>query len=56
MDRLNVIAGARYDNHSEYNDQLSPKLAVRYRLSDVTALKASVGYGVQSPGFPPALF
>ena len=51
VDRLNVIAGARYDNHSEYNDQLSPKLAVRYRLSDVTALKASVGYGFKAPDF-----
>lgn len=51
LEGMNVIAGARYDNHSEYNDQLSPKLAIRYRLSGAAALKASVGYGFKAPDF-----
>ena len=51
VERVNVIAGARYDNHSEYNDQLSPKLAIRYRLSDAIALKGSIGYGFKAPDF-----
>ncbi len=50
-ERLNVIAGARFDNHSEYNNQFSPKLAMRYRLSNAIALKGSVGYGFKAPDF-----
>lgn len=50
-ERLNVIAGARFDNHSEYNNQLSPKLALRYELTDDIALKGSIGYGFKAPDF-----
>ena len=31
LEKLNIIAGARFDNHSEYNSQLSPKLSVLVR-------------------------
>ncbi|NAS30016.1 TonB-dependent receptor [Flavobacteriaceae bacterium R38] len=51
LDRLNVIAGVRFDNHSEYSNQLSPKLAVRYRINDYLATKVSVGYGFKAPDF-----
>ena len=27
LEKMNIIAGARFDNHSEYNSQLSPKLS-----------------------------
>ncbi|MCK0132196.1 TonB-dependent receptor [Flavobacteriaceae bacterium F08102] len=50
-DRLNIIAGARYDMHSEYTSQLSPKLALRYVLSNLVSLKGSVGYGFKAPDF-----
>ncbi len=50
-EKLNVIAGARFDNHSEYSNQLSPKLALRYELTDDIALKGSVGYGFKAPDF-----
>ncbi len=50
-EKLNIIAGARYDNHSEYSDQLSPKLAARYEINEKTALKGSVGYGFKAPDF-----
>jgi len=50
-DKLNVILGARFDNHSEYNSQFSPKTAIRYKLSDKVALKGSVGYGFKAPDF-----
>lgn len=50
-ERLNVIAGARFDNHSEYSNQFSPKLAMRYKLTDAFALKGSVGYGFKAPDF-----
>ena len=51
IERLNVIAGARFDNHSEYSNQFSPKLAMRYKLTDAIAVKGSVGYGFKAPDF-----
>ncbi|MBF4982997.1 TonB-dependent receptor [Nonlabens mediterrranea] len=50
-EKWNVIAGARYDNHSEYSDQFSPKLATLYQLNESIALKGSVGYGFKAPDF-----
>ncbi|QSS96084.1 TonB-dependent receptor plug domain-containing protein [Psychroflexus sp. ALD_RP9] len=51
LDQLNVIAGLRFDNHSEYSNQLSPKLAMRYQFNDQLAFKASVGRGFKAPDF-----
>ena len=51
IERLNVIAGARFDNHSEYSNQFSPKLAMRYKLTDAIAVKGSIGYGFKAPDF-----
>ncbi|WP_405397749.1 TonB-dependent receptor plug domain-containing protein [Maribacter sp. Asnod2-G09] len=51
IEKLNVIAGARFDNHSEYNNQFSPKLALRYQLNENLAIKGSVGYGFKAPDF-----
>ncbi len=50
-EKLNIILGARFDNHSEYKSQLSPKLAMRYDFNSKIAIKASVGYGYKAPGF-----
>lgn len=50
-DDLNIIAGARFDNHSEYSNQFSPKLAMRYQIHEAIALKGSVGYGFKAPDF-----
>ena len=49
--KLNVILGARFDDHSEYQSQFSPKGAIRYKLNDKIALKTSVGYGFKTPDF-----
>ncbi|WOI21815.1 TonB-dependent receptor plug domain-containing protein [Nonlabens ulvanivorans] len=51
LERLNMIVGARFDNHSEYSNQLSPKLALRYKINDAIAVKGSVGYGFKAPDF-----
>ncbi|TLP79772.1 TonB-dependent receptor plug domain-containing protein [Maribacter sp. ACAM166] len=51
IERLNIITGARFDNHSEYSNQFSPKLAMRYKLTNAFAVKASVGYGFKAPDF-----
>ncbi len=50
-DKLNLILGARFDNHSEYKSQFSPKAAVKYNFSDKFSIKSSVGYGFKAPDF-----
>ncbi|MEP3211384.1 MAG: TonB-dependent receptor [Maribacter sp.] len=49
--KLNLILGARFDNHSEYQSQLSPKVAINYKLSDAISFKGSIGYGFKAPDF-----
>ncbi len=49
--KLNIIAGARFDSHSEYNSQLSPKISARYSITRNIALKGSVGSGFKAPDF-----
>ncbi len=49
--RLTVIAGGRYDSHSQYASQFSPKLSGRYELSQTLALRGSVGVGFKAPDF-----
>ncbi|WP_350287868.1 TonB-dependent receptor [uncultured Croceitalea sp.] len=51
LEKLNLIAGARFDNHSVYNSQLSPKLSARYDISSTIAIKGSVGSGFKAPDF-----
>ncbi len=51
MSKLDVIAGARYDVHSVYHSQFSPKLAISYKLSDKFVLLASTGKGYKAPDF-----
>lgn len=51
LKKLNIIVGARFDNHSEYSNQLSPKLAIRYEINENFALKSSLGYGFKAPDF-----
>jgi outer membrane receptor for ferrienterochelin and colicins len=55
-EKWNVLAGFRYDNHSEYASQLSPKLAVNYKINTSLSLKGSVGYGYKAPDFRQLFF
>lgn len=48
---LNIIAGARFDKNSIYNAQLSPKIAVAYKINPSFILKGSVGAGFKAPDF-----
>lgn len=50
-ERWNIIAGFRYDNHSVYASQFSPKLAANYKINENLSLKSSVGYGYKAPDF-----
>ncbi len=50
-EKLNVIIGARFDKHSEYQSQFSPKVAIRYAFTDKIAVRGSAGYGFKAPEF-----
>lgn len=49
--KVNVIAGARFDKNSIYNAQLSPKIAVAYKINPSLILKGSIGAGFKAPDF-----
>ncbi|WDF54256.1 TonB-dependent receptor plug domain-containing protein [Mucilaginibacter sp. KACC 22063] len=49
--KLNVIAGGRFDAHSVYRSQFSPKLALSYQLSDKFVILGSTGKGYKAPDF-----
>lgn len=51
LEKLNVLVGARFDNHNEYASQFSPKLAMRYDFTSKLAVKTSIGYGFKAPDF-----
>jgi outer membrane receptor for ferrienterochelin and colicins len=48
---LNIVAGARYDGHSQYAGQLSPKVAARYQMLPWLAVRGSAGRGYRAPDF-----
>jgi outer membrane receptor for ferrienterochelin and colicins len=49
--KLNVIVGGRYDVHSVYKSQFSPKLAASYAFNQKFTLLGSVGKGYKAPDF-----
>ena len=49
--KTNIIMGARFDKNSLYPAQLSPKLAVAYKLEPNFILKGSIGAGFKAPDF-----
>lgn len=55
-EKINILAGFRYDNHSEYASQLSPKIAINYKFNENFSLKTSVGYGYKAPDFRQLFF
>ena len=50
-DDFSLTLGFRYDNHSEYTSQLSPKLSTRWKITHNLSLKASFGGGYKAPDF-----
>ena len=49
--RLNIVGGLRYDLHSVYGQQLSPKLSVKYIATKRITFRASAGTGFKAPDF-----
>ncbi len=51
LERINIIAGGRYDMHNVYRSQFSPKLAVSYQLNKKITFLASASRGYKAPDF-----
>ncbi len=49
--KLNVLAGGRFDDHSAYGSQFSPKLSVQYDMLSWLAVRGSFGVGFKAPDF-----
>lgn len=49
--KLKAIIGGRFDNHSEYESQFSPKAALKYNINNNVAVKGSIGMGFKAPDF-----
>ena len=50
-EKLNLVSGLRYDDHKQYNSQVSPKVSFKYDLSNKLYFKGSFGYGYKTPDF-----
>lgn len=48
-ERLTLIGGARYDDHSVFGDEVNPKFSAMLQLFEATTLRASVGRSFKSP-------
>lgn len=55
-EKLNVIAGARFDGHNQYQSQFNPKLAINYDITENLSVKASAGRGFKAPDFRQLFF
>ncbi|RLB28615.1 MAG: TonB-dependent receptor, partial [Deltaproteobacteria bacterium] len=44
-----LVGGLRYDDHSSFGSEVNPKLSLKYKISEDTILRASVGKAFKSP-------
>lgn len=49
FDDVTLVAGARFDDHSNFGSEVNPKLSLMYALTDATTLRASAGRSFKSP-------
>lgn len=49
--KWNILAGFRYDHHNQYQSQLSPKIALNFKINNYISVKSSIGYGYKAPDF-----
>ncbi len=47
--RFTVVPGLRYDHHSVFDDEVNPKLSLKFQASPNTILRASAGRAFKSP-------
>lgn len=49
--KTSFTTGFRFDNHSEYSSQLSPKFSALFKPNDVIHIRGSFGGGFKAPDF-----
>ncbi len=49
LNNLELILGVRFDSHSEFGEEVNPRISGRFSINDRTRLKASVGKSFKSP-------
>ncbi|HSL24482.1 MAG TPA: TonB-dependent receptor [Vicinamibacterales bacterium] len=49
--RLTVTGGFRYDDYSDFGQEVSPKVGAVYALTDVQRIRATFGHGFRAPSF-----
>lgn len=50
-EKFTVIAGARFDSHSDYDSRFSPKVSALYKPLQWASIRASAGSGFKAPNF-----
>ncbi|ESQ84402.1 hypothetical protein AEAC466_08595 [Asticcacaulis sp. AC466] len=55
-DRLSFDAAVRAENYSDFGDNLSGKLAARYKLTDALAIRGSISSGFRAPSLAQQYF
>ncbi len=50
-EKLSITSGFRFDNHSEYKSQFSPKFSTLFKPNNIIHFRASAGSGFKAPAF-----
>jgi len=50
-ERLTLVAGARYDHYSDFDDALTGRVSAAWQISAATRLRAAIGSGQKTPTF-----
>jgi vitamin B12 transporter len=50
-EKLTLLASARFDNYSDFDDALTGRLSFSYRATETTKLRAGIGTGQKVPTF-----
>lgn len=48
-DRIEILAGSRYDYHNLFNGFFTPRMHIKYSLNDANTIRFSAGKGFRSP-------
>ena len=48
-DKVTLVGGARYDDHSVFGDEINPKFSAMIRLAEATTFRGSIGRSFKSP-------
>lgn len=49
FDRLNVVAGLRWDDHSEFGAEWSPRVSASFAINQFLRIKGGYGHGFRAP-------